>query len=81
MRATAVSGVANPLRRNIANIAHVDHGKTRLVDAMLHQSGVFRANERVEERALASLLRDRLTYPHRDRTHLMARFFLHPVCC
>ncbi len=50
--ATAATGVANPLRRNIAIIAHVDHGKTTLVDAMLHQSGVFRANERVQERAM-----------------------------
>ena len=49
------SRVANPLRRNIAIIAHVDHGKTTLVDAMLHQSGVFRANERVEERALDNI--------------------------
>jgi len=31
--------------RNIAIIAHVDHGKTTLVDAMLRQSGIFRANE------------------------------------
>ena len=54
MRA-AGSGIANPLRRNIAIIAHVDHGKTTLVDAMLHQSGVFRANERVEERALDNI--------------------------
>jgi GTP-binding protein len=46
--------VANALRRNLAIIAHVDHGKTTLVDAMLHQSGVFRANERVAERALDS---------------------------
>ncbi|MCD8208244.1 MAG: translational GTPase TypA [Bacteroidales bacterium] len=40
--------------RNIAIIAHVDHGKTTLVDAMLRQSGVFRANERVEERVMDS---------------------------
>ena len=35
--------------RNIAIIAHVDHGKTTLVDAMLRQSGTFRANEQVAE--------------------------------
>ena len=40
--------------RNIAIIAHVDHGKTTMVDAMLKQSGVFRANERVEERVMDS---------------------------
>ena len=55
MRAPASAGVANPLRRNIAIIAHVDHGKTTLVDAMLHQSGVFREHERVEERALDNI--------------------------
>ena len=40
--------------RNIAIIAHVDHGKTTLVDEMLRQTGVFRANEKVEERVLDS---------------------------
>src|SRR5215469_2778975 len=44
----------NELFRNIAIIAHVDHGKTTLVDAMLKQSGLFRANEAVVERMLDS---------------------------
>ncbi len=48
------TAVANPKLRNVAIIAHVDHGKTTLVDAMLHQSGAFRANERVAERAMDS---------------------------
>jgi len=40
--------------RNIAIIAHVDHGKTTLVDAMLRQSGIFRSNEEVTERVMDS---------------------------
>ena len=40
--------------RNIAIIAHVDHGKTTLVDEMLKQSGIFRANEQVQERVMDS---------------------------
>jgi GTP-binding protein len=41
--------------RNIAIIAHVDHGKTTIVDALLHQSGLFRENEQVAERVMDSM--------------------------
>ena len=40
--------------RNIAIIAHVDHGKTTLVDAMLKHAGVFRENEAITERVMDS---------------------------
>ena len=48
--------------RNIAIIAHVDHGKTTLVDGMLKQAGTFRTNEKIEERVMDSidLERDRV---------------------
>src|SRR5689334_2596926 len=45
---------SNTSIRNIAIIAHVDHGKTTLVDAMLKQSGIFRANEAVMDRVMDS---------------------------
>ena len=41
--------------RNLAIVAHVDHGKTTLVDAMLRQSGAFRANQDVAERVMDSM--------------------------
>src|SRR5438093_7126867 len=44
----------NSAIRNIAIIAHVDHGKTTLVDGMLRQSGIFRANEELVERVMDS---------------------------
>jgi GTP-binding protein len=50
-----MTDATRPDIRNLAIIAHVDHGKTTLVDAMLWQSGIFRANESVPERVLDSI--------------------------
>src|SRR4030066_1596191 len=41
--------------RNIALIAHVDHGKTTIVDGLLRQSGIFRLNEKVEDRVMDNI--------------------------
>ncbi|HJQ85251.1 MAG TPA: GTP-binding protein, partial [Candidatus Binatia bacterium] len=60
--AAPAESVALPRRpdvRNVAIIAHVDHGKTTLVDAMLHQTGVFRANEQVADRVMDSFALER----------------------
>src|SRR6266852_3601453 len=53
-QALLASGQSNQAIRNIAIIAHVDHGKTTLVDAMLRQSGIFRDNEAVTDRVMDS---------------------------
>lgn len=60
--------------RNIAIIAHVDHGKTTLVDQMLKQTGVFRSNQQVAERVLDSHDQER----ERGIT-IVAKKFLNPV--
>ena len=60
----------NEKLRNIAIIAHVDHGKTTLVDEMLKQSGVYRENQAVTDRVMDSGDLERsgaLPSPPRDR--------------
>ncbi len=52
---SSVSSTTRPDLRNLAIIAHVDHGKTTLVDAMLWQSGIFRDNEKVRVRVMDSI--------------------------
>jgi GTP-binding protein TypA/BipA len=54
MKGTAVPAIRDDLR-NLAIVAHVDHGKTTLVDAMLRQSGVFRANQELVDRVMDSM--------------------------
>jgi len=51
---TLIKGIIMQKIKNVAIIAHVDHGKTTLVDAMLRQSGVFRENEKIVERVMDS---------------------------
>ncbi len=57
--ATTIASARRADVRNIAIIAHVDHGKTTLIDAMLHQTGVFRANQAVVERVMDSNVLER----------------------
>ena len=55
--------------RNIAIIAHVDHGKTTLVDEMLKQSGVYRENQEVVDRVMDSGDLERERHHHSGQEH------------
>ena len=68
----------NEKLRNVAIIAHVDHGKTTLVDEMLKQSGVYRENQTVVDRVMDSndLERERgITIPGMQKPHCTAPAF------
>src|SRR5450432_2982032 len=55
MRCARMSSARRPYElRNVAIVAHVDHGKTTLVDHMLRQAGTFRANEVLQDRVMDS---------------------------